>query len=174
LPSYPHLQRPGQQHRNQLFLWFVHTATGSLLSRRAQIHLVLFVALVVALLAIVGKDHLSTIVSDFVSLLGYWTISFTLILLIEDQWFRKRSGEGYNLEVWDTPSKLPWGAAATFSLLAGYLAGGVPGMAQVWYVGPIARKFGPFGGDVGIYMSGAITLLCYTPLRYFERKKTGR
>ncbi|KAJ9609784.1 hypothetical protein H2200_006112 [Cladophialophora chaetospira] len=132
------------------------------------------VALVVALLAIIGKDHLSTIVSDFVSLLGYWTISFTFILLIEDQFFRKRSGEGYNLEVWDTPSKLPLGAAAVFSLLAGYLAGGVPGMAQVWYVGPIAKKFGPYGGDVGIYMSGAITLLCYFPLRYYERKKTGR
>ncbi|EXJ54934.1 uncharacterized protein A1O5_12845 [Cladophialophora psammophila CBS 110553] len=132
------------------------------------------VALVVALLAIAGKDHLSAIVSDFVSLLGYWTISFTLILLIEDQWFRKRSGEGYNLEVWDMPDKLPWGAAAVFSLLAGYLAGGVPGMAQVWYVGAIAAKFGPYGGDVGIYMSGAITLLCYPPLRYWERKKTGR
>ena len=90
------------------------------------------VALVVALIAIAGKNHLSTIVSDFVSLLGYWTISFTLILLIEDQWFRKRSGEGYNLAVWDTPAKLPWGAAAVFSLLAGYLAGGVPGMSQVW------------------------------------------
>ncbi|KIW80944.1 hypothetical protein AYO21_10712 [Fonsecaea monophora] len=132
------------------------------------------VALVVALLAIAGKDHLSNIVSDFVSLLGYWTISFTLILLIEDQFFRKRSGEGYNLEVWDMPDKLPWGAAAVFSLLAGYLAGGLPGMAQVWYVGPIAAKFGPFGGDVGIYMSGAITVVCYFPLRYLERKKTGR
>jgi NCS1 nucleoside transporter family len=90
------------------------------------------VALVVAILAIVGKDHLSTIVSNFVSLLGYWTISWTFILLIEDQWFRKRSGEGYNLEIWDDPEKLPWGVAAVFSLLAGYLAGGLPGMAQVW------------------------------------------
>ena len=90
------------------------------------------VALVVALLAIIGKDHLSAVVSDFVSMLGYWTISFTLILLIEDQWFRKRSAEGYNLEVWDTPSKLPWGAAATFTLIASYCGGGVPGMAQVW------------------------------------------
>lgn len=90
------------------------------------------VALVVAILAIVGKDHLSTIVSNFVSLLGYWTISFTLILLIEDQWFRKRSGEGYHLEAWDQPDKLPLGVAAVLSLLAGYLAGGLPGMAQVW------------------------------------------
>jgi NCS1 nucleoside transporter family len=90
------------------------------------------VALVVAILAIVGKDHLSNIVSDFVSMLGYWTISFTLILLIEDQWFRKRSGEGYDLEAWDQPSRLPPGFAAVIALLAGYLAGGVTGMAQVW------------------------------------------
>lgn len=130
------------------------------------------VAVVVAVLAIAGKDHLSSIVSDFVSLLGYWTISFTFILLIEDQWFRRH--EGYNLEVWDQPNKLPWGCAAVFSLLAGYLAGGLPGMAQVWYVGAIAAKFGPYGGDVGIFMSGAITLVCYPPLRYLERKYTGR
>ena len=86
----------------------------------------------VAVLAIAGKDHLSAIVSDFVSLLGYWTISFTFILLIEDQWFRKRSGEGYNLEAWDQPSKLPLGIAAVLALLSGYLAGGVTGMSQVW------------------------------------------
>jgi purine-cytosine permease-like protein len=97
------------------------------------------VALVVAILSIVGKDHLSNIVSNFVSLLGYWTISFTLILLIEDQWFRRH--EGYNLEGWDDVHKLPWGAAATFTLIASYLAGGVPGMAQgglfstTWCVG---------------------------------------
>jgi NCS1 nucleoside transporter family len=87
------------------------------------------VALVVAILAIVGKDHLSTIVSNFVSLLGYWTVSFTLILLIEDKWFRRH--DGYDLEVWDTPSKLPVGASAVLALLSGYLAGGLPGMAQV-------------------------------------------
>ncbi|KIV86957.1 hypothetical protein PV11_02531 [Exophiala sideris] len=132
------------------------------------------VALVVAVLAIAGKDHLSAIVSDFVSLLGYWTVSFTLILLIEDQWFRKRSGEGYNLEAWDQPSQLPLGIAAVLALLSGYLAGGVTGMAQVWYVGPIARYFGPYGGDVGVYLSGVITLVVYPPLRYLERKKTGR
>ena len=70
--------------------------------------------------------------------------------------------------------RLPWGAAAVMSLLAGFLAGGVPGMAQTWYVGPIARKFGPFGGDVGIYLSFVITLIVYPILRHFEIKKTGR
>ena len=67
-------------------------------------------AFVIAVLAIAGRSHLSTIVSNFVSLLGYWTVSFTIILLIEDQWFRRR--EGYNLNVWDIPENLPWGNAA--------------------------------------------------------------
>jgi len=129
-------------------------------------------ALVIAILAIVGREHLSTIVSNFVSLLGYWTVSFTIILLIEDQYFRRH--EGYNLNVWDVPGKLPWGIAAVMALLVGYLAGGVTGMAQVWYVGPIALKFGPFGGDVGVFLSGAFTLVVYPPARWYERKKTGR
>ena len=90
-------------------------------------------AVVIAVLAIAGRQHLSTIVSNFVSLLGYWTVSFTVILLIEDQWFRRR--EGYNLNVWDVPQKLPWGVAAILSLLTGYCAGGVTGMSQTWYIG---------------------------------------
>lgn len=92
-------------------------------------------ALVIAVLAIAGKDHLSVIVSNFVSLLGYWTVSFTIILLIEDRWFRRH--EGYNLNVWDQPSKLPVGIAAVLALLAGYLAGGVTGMSQTWYIGTV-------------------------------------
>ncbi|KAI9666094.1 MAG: hypothetical protein M1821_004029 [Bathelium mastoideum] len=129
-------------------------------------------SVVTAVLAIAGRQHLSTIVSNFVSLLGYWTISFTLILLMEDRWFRRK--EGYNLLAWDQPSKLPLGAAAVTALLAGYLAGGVTGMSQTWYIGPIAAKFGGFGGDVGIYLSGVITLLVYPGLRAFERSKIGR
>jgi purine-cytosine permease-like protein len=92
-------------------------------------------ALVIAILAIAGRQHLSTIVSNFVSLLGYWTVSFTIILLIEDKWFRRT--EGYNLAAWDMPHKLPWGAAAVLALLSGYLAGGVTGMSQTWYIGKL-------------------------------------
>ncbi|KAF2670140.1 hypothetical protein BT63DRAFT_424097 [Microthyrium microscopicum] len=132
----------------------------------------LIFVIVVAVLAIAGQEHLSTIVSNFVSLLGYWTVSFTIILLIEDRLFRRRTG--YNLSAWNQRSKLPWGAAAVFSLLAGYLAGGVTGMAQTWYIGPIAAKFGGYGGDVGIYLSGVITLIVYPIARHFEIKLTGR
>lgn len=127
---------------------------------------------VIFVLAVVWQGSLSTVVNDFVSLLGYWTISFTLILLIEDQIFRRKAG--YDLHAWDSAEKLPLGVAAVTALLAGYLAGGVPGMAQTWYVGPIAAYFGPFGGDVGVFMSGAITLLVYPPARWYERRLTGR
>jgi len=129
-------------------------------------------AVALAALSIAGKQHLSTIISNFVSMLGYWAVCFTLILLIEDQVFRRKTG--YNLEAWDTPSELPWGFAAVFSLLAGYLGGGLQGMSQVWYVGEVARKFGPYGGDVGIYLSAAITLVVYPVTRYLERRFTGR
>ncbi|UZJ55760.1 hypothetical protein CBS101457_005080 [Exobasidium rhododendri] len=129
-------------------------------------------AVVVAVIAIAGREHLSTIVSNFVSLLGYWTVSFTVILLLEDAIFRRRVG--YNVKAWDKPAELPWGIAAVFSLLAGYLAGGVTGMAQTWYIGPIAQKFGEDGGDVGIYMSFAITALVYPITRAIEKKYTGR
>jgi len=86
----------------------------------------LIAVIVVAVLAIAGQEHLSVIISNFVAMLGYWTVSFTFILLIEDQWFRRH--EGYNLLVWNQPSKLPLGIAAVLALLVGYLAGGVTGM----------------------------------------------
>lgn len=129
-------------------------------------------ALVVAILAIAGQENLSAVVQDFVSLLGYWTVCFTIVLLMEDSIFRKH--DGYNLSAWNQPRKLPWGAAAVTTLLAGYLAGGVPGMAQVWYIGPIAAKFGGEGGDVGIYMAAAISSVTYPVLRFLEKKYTGK
>jgi len=132
----------------------------------------LLVAVVIAVLAIAGQEHLETIINNFVSLLGYWTVSFTIILLIEDKFFRRH--DGYVLTSWNQPENLPPGIAAVFALLCGYLGGGVPGMVQTWYIGPIALMFGPYGGDVGVYMSGAITLLVYPIARTIEKKYFGR
>jgi purine-cytosine permease-like protein len=47
-------------------------------------------------------------------------------------------------------------------------------MSQTWYIGPIAAKFGGDGGDVGIFMSGAITAVVYPIGRYLEKKYVGR
>lgn len=98
----------------------------------------LLVAIVIAVLAIAGQTHLETIVNNFVSLLGYWTVSFTVILLIEDKIFRRH--DGYVLTAWNQPQNLPPGYAAVFALLCGYLCGGVPGMAQTWYIGVSCQR----------------------------------
>lgn len=83
-------------------------------------------------------------------MLSYWTAFFIVVTLEEHVLFRRRSGPlgGYNLDDYDTPSKLPLGVAG---VLAGCIgaAGAVVGMAQTYYVGPIAAKLGPFGGDLG-------------------------
>ena len=78
------------------------------------------------------------------------------------------------MSAWDQPNKLPWGAAAVMALLIGYLAGGVTGMSQTWYIGPIAAKFGGDGGDVGVYLSGVFTIISYPILRTIEKRMTGR
>jgi len=102
----------------------------------------------VAVLGIVGKEHLSDVISDFISMLGYWTISFTVILLIEDEWFR--GTDGYDMAAWDTPVQLLWGIVAVLALITGYCAGGIPGCGQNWCIRPIAARIGDYGGDVGI------------------------
>lgn len=129
-------------------------------------------AVVLLVLSIAGKASLSTIISNFVSMLGYWAIAFTIILLIEDRYFRRKTG--YALEAWDTPSKLPLGIAAVFSLITGYLCGGLIGMSQIWYVGPVAKKFGAYGGDVGFFLTAAIVLVVYPISRHIELKVFGR
>ena len=39
---------------------------------------------------------------------------------------------------------------------------------EIKYIGPVARKFGSYGGGVGIYMSGVITLIVYLATRILE------
>ena len=62
-------------------------------------------------------------------------------------------------------------------MLIGYLAGGVTGMAQTWYTGlkfAVAQKVGESGGDVGVFLSAAFTLVTYPLLRMLEKAQTGR
>lgn len=55
------------------------------------------------------------------------------------------------------------------------VAGFVLGMAQVWYVGVVARKIEPiFGGDVGFELAAAFAGVVYPIARYIEKKKFGR
>lgn len=48
------------------------------------------------------------------------------------------------------------------------------GMVTTWYIGPIAKKIGEYGGDVANELALVFTLIAYIPLRKLELKKFGR
>ncbi|KAN0129707.1 NCS cytosine-purine permease [Lactarius tabidus] len=119
-------------------------------------------------LSIAGQHKLYSALSNFLSIIGYWTGCWAAAVLVEHICFRKADFALYDLQSWNVPSRLPLGAAAlTASALSFALI--IPSMDQVWYMGPIARTT----GDIGIEMALAITTLLYVPLRYFEKRWKG-
>ena len=108
-----------------------------------------FLAFVIyAVAGVAGREHFSTILSNFLSILSYWTAFFIVVVAEEHFIFRRRGGPlgGYNLDDYDSIYKLPVGLAGILAACCG-VAGAVVGMAEVWYVGPIGKKIGAFGGD---------------------------
>jgi purine-cytosine permease-like protein len=122
--------------------------------------------------ALAGRNHLAVIFTNFLALMGYWVAVWFAIILEEYLIFR-RSAKAYNWAAWDDREKLPLGIAALVAFLVGY-GGSVISMAQVWYIGPIARLIGEYGGDAGNYVGFACAAVVYPPLRWLELKKFGR
>jgi purine-cytosine permease-like protein len=81
-------------------------------------------------LAYGGRNVLEDIINNLLSILGYWTLAFAMILFIEHFYFRPRIG-GYDLTAWQDPKRLPMGLAGTASLLIG-IGFSFLGMAQTW------------------------------------------
>lgn len=48
------------------------------------------------------------------------------------------------------------------------------GMAETWYVGPLAKLIGTYGGDVANEFTLVVTSLSYLPLRLLELKVFGK
>lgn len=97
--------------------------------------------------AIAGRANLAEIFTNFLALMGYWVSIWVAIILEEHLIFRKYRGLGWNWEAWNDPRKLPVGIAALIAFLIGWV-GAILCMAQVWYIGPISREIGKYGGDV--------------------------
>ncbi|CAG7921451.1 unnamed protein product [Penicillium olsonii] len=121
--------------------------------------------------ALVGRSHLSEIFTNFLALMGYWVAIWTAITLEECFIFRARTG--YNWAIWRDPSKLPIGIAGFIAFVVGWV-GAVLCMAQVWYIGPIAKLVGAYGADMGNYIGFSWAALVYPPLRYIELHFIGR
>ena len=109
--------------------------------------------------ALVGRSNLSEIFTNFLALMGYWVVIWIAIVLEERFIFRLRTG--YNWGIWRDPSKLPLGIAAFAAFVVGWV-GAVLCMAQVWYIGPIAKLVGEYGADVSLNPTTHFCLLGLT------------
>ncbi|KAJ5287730.1 Permease cytosine/purine uracil thiamine allantoin [Penicillium angulare] len=121
--------------------------------------------------ALVGRSHLSEIFTNFLALMGYWVAIWFAILIEEFLIFRFRSG--YNWAAWRDPKKLPIGFAAFTAFAVGWV-GAILCMAQVWYIGPLAKLVGAYGADMGNYVGFTWALVVYPPLRFLELRFLGR
>ncbi|KAL4399739.1 transmembrane transporter [Malassezia pachydermatis] len=128
---------------------------------------------IVIALGLAGRERLDAYLVNFLDLLGYWCTSYFLILMLEHVVIRKGSFANYDLEGWNDPDRLPHGIAAIIVFLVGVVCW-VMGMAETWYIGPLARLFGPHGGDVANEFTLVFTVVTYIPLRYLERRVFGK
>ncbi|PYH46394.1 putative nucleoside transporter [Aspergillus saccharolyticus JOP 1030-1] len=124
-------------------------------------------------IGIAGRDHLLTVLNNFLSLLGYWNTSFFVILFCEHYLFRGGSLANYDLDAWDTPSRMPVGFAGLTSFLCG-AAGWIVGMDETYYVGAMAKLIGEDGGDIANELALVFTTISFIPLRWLELKYVGR
>ena len=56
---------------------------------------------------VAGREHFSTILTNFLSILSYWTAFFVVVVAEEHFLFRRRSGllGGYSLDDYDSPKR---------------------------------------------------------------------
>jgi NCS1 nucleoside transporter family len=152
--------------------------------------------------ALVGRNQFAAILGNFLPMIGYWISMYFIILLEENTIFRTdrfihlythefedveqtkderriftkelRKNQHYNFEIWNDINKLTYGIAATISFLVGAV-GAVVGMAQTYWIGPIAVAIGgEYGGDIAMWLCMGFSGTVYPFLRYWELKKFGR
>ncbi|KAG2172288.1 hypothetical protein INT43_004830 [Umbelopsis isabellina] len=124
------------------------------------------------LIACFGADHFSDILENFLLILAYYAAPYTIIVLVEHIVFRNH-GKSYNLEAWNDQRNLPIGVAAVGSLFIGFGVAMV-GMNQLWFVGPVAKQIGAYGGDIGFELAIGASFISYLALRPIERRIFGR
>jgi Purine-cytosine permease and related proteins len=152
--------------------------------------------------ALVGRNKFSTILSNFLPMVGYWISMYFILLLEENAIFRTprfrhlytkefpnekevtsvnsihtssiRKNQNYNFKIWNDYDKLTHGIAATLSFIIG-ATGAAVGMSQSYWIGPVARRIGgEFGGDIAMWLCMGFSGLVYPGLRYWELMKFGR
>lgn len=121
--------------------------------------------------ACVGRDVLFDVFSNFLPLMGYWTLIWVTLTLVEELLFRRHRG-GYDWTAWHDQKRLPIGLAALAAFLVGWV-GAVLGMWQTYYTGPLAKLVGE-GIDLGMPVGTSWAVIVFIPLRWLELKYVGR
>jgi NCS1 nucleoside transporter family len=128
-------------------------------------------AVVYILIALSVGANFNQTLENFLLIVAYWLGPWAIILIIEHFVFRHGR---YNVDDWNTPSKLPVGWAAIASMVIG-LIGVYLGAAQSLFVGPIAYAINPpFGMDIGFELGLILAGIAYLILRRVELNQTGR
>lgn len=144
---------------------------GSVATKIPRYILVIVTAVIAFVLALAGRNVLAPILNNFLPMIGYWAMLYFVIVLEENLIFHRHNlpglNDSYNWAEWNNPKKLPTGIAALAAFLAG-IVGAVMGMCQVYYVGPIARHFGEYGADLGMWFGGLFSLVTYPVFRFIE------
>ncbi|KAF4785378.1 purine-cytosine permease FCY21 [Colletotrichum scovillei] len=139
-----------------------------ILSRLPRSLYSLVIVAIIVPISIVASSNFYNSLSNFLSVVGYWTASYTSIALTEHFCFRRGRYSAYNVSDWDNPKALPLGFAALASLCFSFGLI-VPSMDTAWYTGPIAVRT----GDIGIQLGIALSSLIYIVLRGAESRWKG-
>ncbi|KAK1529852.1 purine-cytosine permease FCY21 [Colletotrichum paranaense] len=102
---------------------FVSVLSQSLhpiLSRLPRYIYSLLIVAIIVLISIVASSNFYNSLSNFLSVVGYWTASYTSIALTEHFRFRWGRYSAYNISDWDNPKALPLGFAALASLCCSF------------------------------------------------------
>src|SRR2546428_2679396 len=122
-------------------------------------------AVLYVLIALPASANFAHTLTDYLLIIAYWLAPWSIILILEH--FVFRHGQ-YNVDDWNTPSRLPIGWAAIASMVFG-LVGVLLGAAQFYYVGPIAKLVNPpFGMDIGFELVLIFAGIAYLIFRRIE------
>jgi len=148
-----------------------------------------FAVIIFTVCGLAGRNNLSAIFTNFLALMGYCKFStqqedqladillgvvlWIAISLEEEFIFHRKGKSNFIWSDWNKQEKLPIGIAALTAFCIGWV-GAVLCMAQLYFIGPLAKLVGEDGGDMGNYVGFAFAALLYPPLRYWELRRFGR
>lgn len=144
---------------------------GTFATQIPRYALVVLTAAIYFVLALAGRNTLAPILNNFLPMIGYWSMLYFVILIQENLIFHRHKlpglNDSYNWADWDNIKRLPTGVAAFCAFLVG-IAGVVLGMCQVYYIGPIAKLFGDYGADLGMWFGAAFAVVTFPVFRFLE------